>query len=71
MEIDLTKQFYLFSFSEFYPSGGLSDIVGAYDSIQEGIAATTDSKIFISNDSCYIFDKLLGKIVYNANDYLK
>ncbi len=67
MEIDLTKRFYLFSFSEFYPNGGLSDIQGAYDTFDEAITAYKEADIFISSDACYIFDKELGKRVWDIN----
>ena len=35
--IDLTKRYYLFSISEYYPAGGLSDVEETFDNLDEAL----------------------------------
>jgi hypothetical protein len=64
-KIDFKKQFFIFSFADYYPSGGLNDVRGTYDTLEEAKQACTDDSIFISDSACFVWDKLSGKIVFN------
>jgi hypothetical protein len=59
------KRFMVFSFPEYYPSGGLSDVIGDYDTIEEAKEAIEKGDIFISSDFCYVFDREIGEQVFN------
>lgn len=64
------KRFMVFSFPEYYPSGGLGDCAGSYDTIDEANTAIKEAQehlsartIFISSDGHYIFDREEGEVV--------
>ncbi len=60
---DLTKRYLLFSFPDYYPGGGLSDVIGACDTIEE-IHEYIKYYKNLSSDNVYIWDKESGKIVW-------
>lgn len=62
---DLTKRYFVFTFGEYYPSGGLNDIEATFDNLNEAKKSCTDGSIFISSDYCYIWDKQTGEIVFD------
>jgi len=57
--VDLSKRFIVFAYDTYYPGGGLSDVVGSFDTVDE-------AKTFIQIDSMRgydwkeIFDTKLG-----------
>jgi hypothetical protein len=55
------KQFMIFSFTEFYPSGGLSDVMESFDDFADAIAYIKG----YSSEYLYIFDRINGEIVYD------
>jgi hypothetical protein len=65
MSDDLKKQFYLISFSEYYPSGGLGDVRATFDKLDDAVKACNDGSVFISSTACYIFDRTLGEVVFD------
>lgn len=63
--IDFKKQFYVFSFPDYYPSGGLADVCATYDSLEDAKKAITDESTHISSSNCYVWDKVSGEIVFD------
>lgn len=59
------KRYLIFTFSDYYPSGGLSDVAASFDTIEEAKKAITDSSIHISLDSCYVWDRITGETIFD------
>jgi hypothetical protein len=53
--VDLNKRFWVFGTEQYYPLGGLDDIIGTFDAINFGIKMLTDFSIH-SKDRIVIFD---------------
>jgi len=49
----------LFSFSEFYPNGGLSDVLNSFDTLQECMNYIENQSL---SEFSYIFDRIEGII---------
>jgi hypothetical protein len=62
------KRFMLFSFPEYYPSGGIGDVLKDFDSLEEAKEFLERPDIHISSDSCYVFDRIEGRIVYDHRE---
>lgn len=61
MEINLKDRYYLFNIVEYYPAGGLGDVVATnndYNSLKEYCV-----KNYLVSD-CDIFDRVEGVIIY-------
>jgi hypothetical protein len=63
--IDLKKQFYVISYSDYYPQGGLNDVKGSFDTLQQAKEACTNHSIKISDYNCIIWDRLSAEIVFD------
>lgn len=63
--MDFKKRYFIFSFAQYYPSGGLGDVRGTYDTLEEAKNACYDGSIFISSDCCFVWDKESGDIVFD------
>lgn len=62
---DFKRQFYLITYSEYYPGGGLFDVVRTYDKLDDAIKACSDGSVCICDAACYVFDRLSGTIVFD------
>ena len=58
------KRFLLFSFPEYYPSGGFEDFVECFDTIEEAKCYYASDKVDYYKEICHIYDLELKKIVY-------
>lgn len=54
------KRFLVFSFEDYYPCGGIGDIEGTSDDIEEAIRIANED----TGDYVYVFDCDLRKVVY-------
>lgn len=61
-KVDLKKRFYLFAYQQCYPIGGLEDISGCYDTLDEAKAA---AEAQVWHDYTYVFDRVSCEVVYN------
>jgi hypothetical protein len=62
-KIDYSKRFWIIGYYNFYPEGGLNDVLRTFDNTEEMYkSAETDPLCidFIKNGNCYFFDKELG-----------
>ncbi len=57
------KRFMVIAFSDYYPSGGLSDCYTSHDTLEEAKKHNPGL-----SDSNYVFDRIEGKIVYDFNE---
>lgn len=48
------KRFLLFSYPEYYPSGGLGDVLHEFDSLE--VQPFVDALIYGLSESAYVFD---------------
>lgn len=53
------KRFLLFAFDHYYPAGGLLDVAGSYDTLEEAIGAQVGV-----TDERYVLDRETWKIVH-------
>lgn len=53
------KQFVLFEFYEYYPSGGLADVSGSYDTLEEAEQKYNESEA----EYCYIVDRDTWQVI--------
>jgi hypothetical protein len=67
METKTFKRFLLFGFPEYYPSGGLGDVDGEFDDLNDAIAAAVDS----FREYRYVFDCQTRQIVWDWEDVQK
>jgi hypothetical protein len=51
----------VFNFSDYYPSGGLSDCFYSSDNVQEAISKAEESDY----DYVYVFDRIEGVVIWN------
>lgn len=55
-EIDLTKRYYVFGYKQYYPNGGIEDIVATFDNKKEAIKYAKKS----TDNYVHILDRILG-----------
>lgn len=56
------KRFLLFAFEHYYPSGGLLDVVGSYDTAEEAIEAL--ERAGTRCDERYVLDREQWRIIH-------
>lgn len=56
--IDFQKRYYYFALSEYYPAGGLSDVVATFDNLNDALNYYSD----IGDYFC-IWDRIEAKII--------
>lgn len=66
----MKDRYFLFSFSEYYPSGGLSDVRKMFDSVDEAnkhidICLSGESEYYLS-EYWYLWDRLEDKIIRDS-----
>lgn len=49
------KQFLLFKISEFYPSGGLSDVIESFEDLESAVEYVEEKSIYVG---VYIWDRI-------------
>lgn len=62
------KQFIVFGFDHYYPSGGLDDICGDFDTIEEAKQCADDKKLCSCGGEAYVIDRDSWKEVYTRGD---
>lgn len=65
----MKDRYFLFSFSEYYPSGGLSDVRKKYDTLEDAIKDLNDCHLMftlVSSDGWYLWDRLEDKFVIDS-----
>jgi hypothetical protein len=67
MKTHTHKRFLLFSFSYYYPEGGINDLYGTYDTAKEAVEAIDNIKI--CNDETHIYDRVEG-LTFSKREYL-
>jgi hypothetical protein len=67
----MKNRFFLFSYQDCYPSGGLEDVIKKYDTNDEALKDIND-KVLMSNlcssDNWYLWDRLEDKIVLQTDN---
>lgn len=58
------KRFLLFSFSEFYPGGGLDDIRDEFDTLNDAMAYI-DNNLYDLSEYAYLFDCEERQIIWD------
>lgn len=58
------KRFLLFSFPEFYPSGGFEDFVECFDTIEDAKEYHESHNVDYYKEIYHIYDLELKKIIY-------
>jgi hypothetical protein len=53
---DADKRFLLFGFPQYYPGGGMSDMVDSYDTLEEGMEALKKD----DSENKYLYDRIEG-----------
>lgn len=56
------KRFLLFSFADYYPSGGLGDLIGEYDTAEESLVGASEKSL---SEYAYIFDCEERRIIWS------
>lgn len=59
------KQFLVFSYSEYYPSGGLGDVTGDFDTAEEAIAFAKT----VGGDYRHVWDRINDLDVWDWEDW--
>lgn len=62
------KRYWLFTGAEYYPSGGMKDFKGSFESVGEAIAHLQIVKTSRSIEWYQILDSFEGKVVQNVGD---
>lgn len=55
------KRYLLFAYYHYYPSGGLSDLQGDFESLDEGLTYLLKEKVEEIYDVWYIYDQVEDK----------
>jgi hypothetical protein len=52
------KRYLIFSFPDYYPCGGIGDVIGKYEHLADAKDALNSAELspYISSDNCYIWD---------------
>lgn len=61
------KKYIVFGYDQYYPAGGLGDVVGSFDTLDE-------AKEYIKNDRCDfndVIDRDAWEEVYTDSDWMK
>lgn len=58
------KKFVRFDWDQYYPGGGLGDVSGSYDTLEEAIAANPSRYM----DYAYVVDRDTWEIVWDKDD---
>jgi hypothetical protein len=57
--IDLQKRYYVFTYNQYYPGGGLEDVEATFDDVEEAIKFAENA----DDDYVDVFDKQLGAFI--------
>ncbi len=60
------KQFLLFSFPEFYPSGGLGDITEEFDT-EQAARAYIEKNLYNLSEYAYLFDCQTRNVIWSKD----
>lgn len=54
----MDKRYLVFKFEQYYPAGGMNDLIESFDLLEEAVESITGSE-----DNCQIYDRVEGIMI--------